>query len=362
MDTIQFRQYVEAEIIRLQNLLKGITEDTSAIVPTSNPITLYKSIFDFIKHKYDYISGSHCGTLIVNAIWLLKCCGTNVDAKDFFYYNDDINSKDVTCLEDKQFLLKLCDKYFRQYNNNICSYDSYSKRKILLNSFINYAVEYDYLRKNVFNTLTTLQKVKRSKTVKEEVSPKNVSIILRRAFDIYPLHGLVLALSYYTGMRFGEAIGLKYSDIKDNVIYIRRARSLYRKQYTGRLTSYKYSHLKGRIRGEYRTAWIIEPLEFYINEVLKLNYNNKSEYIFKPHLKYRSTWCRVMEQLGYDRKVFKPNYLRSLHITEMAKNFILTFVGKKTGTSTRMIHDYYLIVSEYSEDIIINKMNNIFRV
>lgn len=342
-----------------QCLLKGVNV-RNLVSHTDNPITVYESLFKFINHKRPYISGSHCVTLVNSAKWLLRCCGTEVKIEDFLHYNHNVISEDVACLEKKSSLLKICEKYFRHYDNNVCSYDSYQKRKILLNSYINYLIEYEYLNKNVFKTLITIERQVRKKAEKLYVSPKKVGIILKYIFNANPLFALLFALVYYTGMRLGEAIALKYSDIQNGFIYIRRTRSLYNTEYTGSDVSYKYvTRLKGRHNGEYRIARVVPALKFYIDEVLKLNYN--TEYIFKPTTNYRRLWNRLIIKLGYNKKVFKPNYLRSLYITEISRLLDIPFLSKKVGTSPKMVYEYYLIINECSDDIIIDRINEIFK-
>jgi len=147
-----------------------------------------------------------------------------------------------------------------------------------------------------------------------------------------------LAIAFYTGMRSGEIIGLKKSDInfQDNFIRVQRTRS-------------RFGESTPKTKYSIRDIPIIKLLLPYIQELYNLHDN---EYLFvtqynKP---YKTTnvfqeqfWKPSLIELGIDYR--RPYNCRHTYATNMLYNNLVTPVqlAQLLGhANTQMVYDVYV--------------------
>ena len=156
-----------------------------------------------------------------------------------------------------------------------------------------------------------------------------------------------LAIAFYTGMRSGEIIGLKKSDIdfKNKIISIKRTRS-------------RFGESTPKTKLSIRDIPIIELLMPYIIELYNLHDN---EYLFITQYKkpYRDThtfveshWKPSLKDLGIEYR--RPYNTRHTYATNMLYNNLVTPVqlAQLLGhSSTKMVFDVYVnYIDSYNDD------------
>ena len=165
----------------------------------------------------------------------------------------------------------------------------------------------------------------------DEVS-KLMSLIKNENYKYY------LAVAFYTGMRSGEIIALKKSDINfdKNIITVQRSRS-------------RYGESTPKTRTSVREIPIIQLLKPFITELYELHDN---EYLFitqykKPYRDIHSFaenfWKPAFKELGIEYR--RPYNTRHTYATNMLYNNLVTPVqlAQLLGhANTQMVYDVYV--------------------
>ena len=131
-----------------------------------------------------------------------------------------------------------------------------------------------------------------------------------------------------TGMRPGEALGLKWSDIKDNTVTIRRAMN-----YRGRET-------EGKNENARRTIFLNSILNGILEDQKNRTWRLNSEYVFCNHAGKvslqtvtKNSWCRISRGMGSKTS---PYCLRHTFISFMSQTLPEQALKDWVGHSVRM--------------------------
>ena len=188
-------------------------------------------------------------------------------------------------------------------------------------------------------TRNPVRSVKLPKFTTDKIKPFNsdeVMLIMNNANnDNYRFY---LAIAFYTGMRSGEIIALKKSDIdfKSNVITVQRTRS-------------HHGESSPKTRYSIREIPIIELLTPFIKELYNAHDN---EYLFitqykKPYINthtfVENHWKPSLKELGIDYR--RPYNARHTYATNMLYNNLVTPVqlAQLLGhANTQMVFDVYV--------------------
>ena len=201
------------------------------------------------------------------------------------------------------------------------------------------AIEEEVIDKNPFMHIS---KPKKKKEADEEeiypFTPDEVAILLDNAPQ--PLRNF-LAISFYTGMRSGEVLGLQLSDISDDTIEVKRSIS------KGIVSSTKTQKV--------RTVPLFDVLKPYINDQISIARQHKSIWLFskengkhlygvdniRGHAPY-GPWYRLLEEVGIRyRKIYNT---RHTFITAMLKSgqlSVLEIAHIVGHTNSKMILERY---------------------
>jgi integrase len=181
--------------------------------------------------------------------------------------------------------------------------------------------------------------IKPPKLIRKSIKPFNADEVKRimnlAKVDNYRFY---LAIAFYTGMRSGEIIGLKKSDInfEKQTISVQRTRS-------------RFGESTPKTKGSERELPIIELLMPYIIELYEKHDN---EYLFITQYKkpYRDTkvfvehyWRPSLEELGLEYR--RPYNCRHTYATNMLYNSLVTPVqlAQLLGhVNSQMVYDVYV--------------------
>lgn len=131
-----------------------------------------------------------------------------------------------------------------------------------------------------------------------------------------------------TGMRPGEALGLRWSDISDGVVTIRQSIN-----YRGRIT-------EGKNENARRAIWLNSVLERILDDQKRRTWRLRSEYIFCNHAGKSAkqtdaihSWDRIRDALGTKAS---PYSLRHTYISYMAQSLPEQALKHLVGHSASM--------------------------
>ena len=188
-------------------------------------------------------------------------------------------------------------------------------------------------------TRNPVRVVKLPKLVKIKIKPFNadeVKAIMKEVESTY--HKYYLAIAFYTGMRSGEILALKKSDIdlENQIITVQRTRS-------------RFGETSPKTKYSVRDIPIIESLKPYITEIY---YQHDSEYLlvtqYKKPYKDNSVfqynfWRPTLKKLNIEYR--RPYNTRHTYATNMLYHNLITpiqlsqFLGH---SSTQMVYDVYV--------------------
>lgn len=140
-----------------------------------------------------------------------------VKAYNKYYADDPIIKKDLAKIDSISLKIWLCGN-INKYKMN---YKAYNQMTVVLNQMYKYAIEKGYLEKNPFDAINTrglgLYNSKKKKSKQKAYSKNEAKDITQIAFDDFKNNPhctpLAILLTFFTGMRVGEIVALKHSDI-----------------------------------------------------------------------------------------------------------------------------------------------------
>jgi integrase len=156
-----------------------------------------------------------------------------------------------------------------------------------------YAIEKGYLEKNPFNAINArslgLYNTKKKKSSQKAYTKTEAKSITQIAFEDFSNNphstALAILLAFQTGMRVGEIVVLKWSDIdyEDNTITVQRMENHYQESSEDNksLGKCRYEIIEGNTKGIFGerivdltddALYILQLLkDYYISEILKRN-------------------------------------------------------------------------------------------
>lgn len=231
-----------------------------------------------------------------------------------------------------------------------------------LSVFLKWCVKHSYLKNDVINNIDIQwKKAKSIKITDKFLEQDELEAVLKYAWNRNKSYGALLEWLYLTGMRVGEAVALKWSDVEIvDGIYIAHI--------TGTL---EYLHSNPVKSNSTKTSAGMREVELSNRAVEIYNflkeYHNESEYIFegqsgKPILPNSiNLFLRTAKK---NLKIDKPltsHIFRHTHISKLAEIGVPLYViqqrvGHSTGKVTEQI---YLHVTKKAKKKLVDKLDEL---
>lgn len=209
-----------------------------------------------------------------------------------FYKDDSIIKEDLSQLKVPTLRMWL-ETMIRRHKLN---YKSYSKFAVVFNQLFKYAVEMEYIDKNPFDRINVrslgLYNTPKKNSKDKVFSKSETKDINRVAFEDFSNKPncvpLAVMLTFQTGLRLGEIVALKWSDIdfeskKLRVCRFERVQQNYTADYK-QLTTYEHVIVECDTKGEYGERFVdLTEDALYILQLLDSYYKSEkicSEWLF----------------------------------------------------------------------------------
>ncbi len=209
-----------------------------------------------------------------------------------FYKNDPIIHEDLSKISVPTLRIWLETK-IREHQMN---YKAYSKFSVVFNQLYKYAMEMEYVEKNPFDRINVrslgLYNTKKKNSKDKVFSKSEAKDINKIAFDDFAEKPycvpLAVLFTFQTGMRIGEIVALKWSDIDFDAKTIKVCRfERVQQEYTANfetLTTSKHLVIECDTKGEYGERFVdLTDDALYILQLLKDFYQTEglqSEWLF----------------------------------------------------------------------------------
>lgn len=252
------------------------------------------------------------------------------DFNRFFEKDSDFSMRKIKNIEAKEiipFLRKAIAKY------SLTS-KAYSNLRTLVYGIFKYAKEEEYISWSISHIVGDMELSQRSfrKVIKEDdeevFNDDEISKLIKEISLNPDMLNLGIVLMFCTGIRVGELVALKWCDVTDNSIKIRRTEISYKgdnKKYVYEIREYP------KTEASIRTVYV--PSEFSsILKRLRLMSDNK-EYMFWKNgknikvLQVRKRLYILCDRLGIRRK--SPHKLRKTYVSILLDN----------GVDKRLVQD-----------------------
>ena len=299
-DTKQNRKYAERLLAEIKNKIALDTFNYQEYFPESKRLKIFgynkKVKIKFSKIAIEWselIQNKMNVKMIKYSTYPSYMTGFKIIQSSDFYdkYIDEINKADI-----EDFVISLYSKYKNKTIVNILT---------PLRRIFDYALDKNYIEFNV------MDRIKNPKIVKPEIHPftKDEVILILDYFKkeykkIYPL----IAVGFFTGMRIGEILAMKWCNL-DTIKWIYRVKESYTDRRLG----------TPKTINSIRDIPIIEPLQEILQDHKKYTFM-KSEFIFinqynKPYTSSFSIttnyWKPALKELGI---IYRPMYqMRHTH-------------------------------------------------
>lgn len=215
-----------------------------------------------------------------------------IKAYNRFYKDDSIIKEDLSQLKVPTLRMWL-ETMIRTHKLN---YKSYSKFAVVFNQLFKYAVEMEYLDKNPFDRINVrslgLYNTPKKNSKDKVFSQSETKDINKVAFDDFAEKPncvpLAVLLTFQTGLRLGEIVALKWSDVdfeskKLRVCRFERVQQNYTADYK-QLTTCEHVIVECDTKGEYGERFVdLTEDALYILSLLKDYYKSEkiiSEWLF----------------------------------------------------------------------------------
>ena len=243
-----------------EKMTKAISDVQDGIFVNKQDITFSELIENYIKYKYD----------------------TNQISDRSYLRNQETLKQIIRC--DSNFanknIQKITTQDIKKFLTTITGYSDSSIKKIysMMNKAFKIAISEKYIIFNPANS-ELIKKPNSDKTKRKvealtiDEQKKLISVLdLSRQYD------LIILMQLYTGMRIGEVLALKKTDIKDNLISIQRT-----------LTRNKDDKVilgnKTKTENSIRNITINKSIHIILENALKLYSDNKYDVIFYDNVK-----------------------------------------------------------------------------
>lgn len=252
------------------------------------------------------------------------------DFKRFFENDSDFSERRIRDVEPKEiipFLRKSIAKY------SLTS-KAYSNLRTLVYGIFKYAKEMEYISWSISNVVGDMELSQRAfrKVVKEdddEVFNDEDMIKLIKEISLNPdLLNLGIMLMFCTGIRVGELVALKWCDVADNSIKIRRTEISYKD--SDKKNVYEIREYP-KTEASIRTVYVPSEFSSILKRLMLLGENR--EYMFWENgknikvLQVRKRLYSLCDKLGIKRK--SPHKLRKTYVSILLDN----------GVDKRLVQD-----------------------
>lgn len=276
---------------------------------TENP-TLKELFYEWIKRKLEYKD---------------ICHGTfdryEKDFKRFFEKDSDFSERRIKDIDSKE-IIPFLRKTIAEYS---LTSKAYSNLRTLIYGIFKYAKEEGYISWSISHTVSDMELSQRAfrKVIKEDneevFDDEEVMKLIKEISSEPDMLNLGIMLMFCTGIRVGELVALKWCDVIDNSIKIRRTEISYKGNYKKNVYEIReYPKTEASIR----TVFV--PTEFSsILKRLKFMSGN-DEYIFWKNdknikvLQVRKRLYTLCDKLGIKRK--SPHKLRKTYVSILLDN------------------------------------------
>ena len=228
--------------------------------------------------------------------------------------------------------------------------------------FLKWCVKHSYLNKDVINNIDIQWKKSGPVKITDKFLEQNeLNMVLKYTWQKNKSYGALLEWLYQTGMRIGEAVALKWSDIEIiDDIYIAHI-----------VGTLEYLHKKPIKSSSTKTASGMRDIELSNRAVEILNflkeYQNDSEFIFEsqsgtPILPNSiNLFLRKAKKELEINKPLTTHIFRHTHISKLAELGVPLYViqqrvGHSTGKVTEQI---YLHVTKKAKRKLVNKLDEL---
>lgn len=303
-----------------------------------------------------------------------------VKAYQKYYENDSIATMDLSKIDAVTLKIWLCNNI----NMHKLNYKSYNQMTVVLNQLYKYAMEKGYLDRNPFDAINTkslgLYNMRKKKSQQKAYTKNEASDISKIAFEDFQQNphstALAVLLAFQTGMRVGEIVVLKWSDLDLNskTITVSRMETYYQEisEDNKSLGKCIYEVIEGNTKGIFGER-IVDLTEdaIYILELLKDYYQSQhinTEWLFvnksgkrihnramQSHLK---KYCKLanMPMFKSMHKI-RSTYISLLRDAGMSFEKIAEEVGHKSVTTTMQNYSFDVNSDEENRRILNSGLN-----
>ena len=272
-----------------------------------------------------------------------------------FYKDDPIIKRDLSTIAVPTLRIWL-EKKIREYKLNCKSYNKFA---VVFNQLYKYAIQMEYVEKNPFDKINVrslgLYNTPKKNSKEKVFSQSETKDINRIAFDDFAEKPycvpLAVLLTFQTGLRIGEIVALKWSDVDYESKTLRVCRfERVQQDYTDdfqTLTHCKHVIVESDTKGEFGERFVdLTNDALYILQVLKEYYESehiKSEWMFvnkngRIHnramdLRIRR-YCRLAGIKEKSLHKIRSTYISMLRACGMSFEKIREEVGHKSVLTT----------------------------
>lgn len=303
-----------------------------------------------------------------------------VKAYQKYYENDSIATMDLSKIDAVTLKIWLCNNI----NMHKLNYKSYNQMTVVLNQLYKYAMEKGYLDRNPFDAINTkslgLYNMRKKKSQQKAYTKNEASDISKIAFEDFQQNphctALAVLLAFQTGMRVGEIVVLKWSDLDLNskTITVSRMETYYQEISKDNKSLGKciYEVIEGNTKGIFGER-IVDLTEdaIYILELLKDYYQSQhinTEWLFvnksgkrihnramQSHLK---KYCKLanMPMFKSMHKI-RSTYISLLRDAGMSFEKIAEEVGHQSVTTTMQNYSFDVNSDEENRRILNSGLN-----
>ena len=278
-----------------------------------------------------------------------------IKAYNRFYKDDSIIKEDLSQIKAPR-LRKWLETMIRTHKLN---YKSYGKFAVVFNQLFKYAVEMEYIDKNPFDRINVrslgLYNTPKKNSKDKVFSKSETRDINRVAFDDFAEKPYCVPLAvlfvFQTGLRLGEVVALKWSDVdfelkKLRVCRFERVQQNYTADYK-QLTTCEHVIVECDTKGEYGERFVdLTEDALYILRVLKDFYKSEnlvSEWLFvtkRGRIHNRAMdlrirrYCKIVGIKEKSLHKIRSTYISMLRACGMSFEKIREEVGHKSVLTT----------------------------
>lgn len=334
----------QARIILTKRIEKAL--EKSALSPVQRNIKFDEAVNEWVRFKKNSVKPSTYS--------FLKCFPHQIEK----YIDGNALLKNITT----EYLEKIINDI--QYNSGMKVSTvkvTYSRLKMMFR----WAKQQGYINADPMKDIEiTWKKDNRSARIEDKfLESDELKLILNYAWKKNKSCAAIIEWLYLTGMRFGEAVALRFDDItqKDGI-------------YTAQVTGTLYYTL-GNVNERYKskspkTAQSFRSVELPERAIEILNFEkqrpHKTEFIFETsrgtpyHINSVNNFLHRTEELLGLKKHLTTHIFRHTHISKLAELGVPLYVIKKrVGHSSNVTEKIYLHVTQKAQQKLVNKLDEL---